>query len=127
METTASASPILDARRIAAAVIPLELDRLRNPRQDEGARAALRVFVAGRDWMTTERTAAINELTAFLRAFALRIDARMALTSGQIAETARWHAAPREASLLQSHEPNQSVWPSASSPLTGSLRRTQRQ
>lgn len=48
----------LDARRIAAAVLPLQLDRLRNPRQDQGVRAALRVLVAARDQMTTERPAA---------------------------------------------------------------------
>src|SRR5699024_1105853 len=33
----------LDARRIAAAVLPLEVDHLRIPRRDEGVRAALRV------------------------------------------------------------------------------------
>lgn len=80
----------LDARRIAAAALPLQLDRLRNPRQDQGVRAALRVLVAARDQMTTERTAAINALTALVRTFALGIDARKALTSAQIAEMARW-------------------------------------
>ena len=40
--------------------------------------------------MTTERTAAINALTALLRSFALGVDARKALTSAQIAEVARW-------------------------------------
>lgn len=82
----------LDARRIAAAVLPLELDRLRNPRQDEGVRAALRVLVTARDQMTTERTATINALTALLRAFALGSDARKALTGAQIAEVAKWRA-----------------------------------
>jgi len=70
----------LDARRIAAAVLPIELDRLRHPREDEGLRAALRVLVSARDQMTTERTAAVNALTALLRSFALGVDARRALT-----------------------------------------------
>lgn len=89
----------LDARRIAAAAIPLELDRLRNPRQDEGARAALRVLVAARDQMTTERTAAINALTALLRTFALGIDARRAVTSAQIAEAARWRTREEDVAI----------------------------
>lgn len=80
----------LDARRIAAAVLPIELDRLRKPRQDEGIRAALRVLVASRDHVTTERTAAVNALTALLRAFALGADARRSLTRAQMMEAANW-------------------------------------
>lgn len=80
----------LDARRIAAAVLPLEVDHLRIPRRDEGVRAALRVLVAARDQMTTERTAAINALTALLRGFPLGADARKALTNAQIVEVGRW-------------------------------------
>jgi len=36
----------LDAHRIAAAVLPLEVTELRRPRRDKGVRAALRVLVA---------------------------------------------------------------------------------
>ena len=80
----------LDARRIAASVLPLETDRLRHPRKDDGVRAALRVLIAARDMMTTERTSAINALTALLRSAPLGMDARRALTSAQVTEVARW-------------------------------------
>jgi transposase len=46
----------LDARAIATAVLPLEEDRLRRPRADDGARQALRVLVAARDQMAHEKT-----------------------------------------------------------------------
>jgi len=89
----------LDARRIATAVLRLPLDRLRNLRQDSGARSGLRVLVAAREMMTTERTAAINALTALLRAADLGIDARKPLTATQIAEVTRWRARNEEIGL----------------------------
>lgn len=82
----------LDARRIAAAVLPLPTDRLRRLRADDGVRAGLRVLVAARDHMTGERTANINALTALLRAVDLGLDARKPLTATQVAEIARWRA-----------------------------------
>lgn len=82
----------LDARRIAAAVLPLEVTHLRNPRDDDGERAALRVLVAAREHMTTERTSTINALTALLRTTDLGIDARRPLTSTQVTEITRWRA-----------------------------------
>jgi len=90
----------LDARRIATAVLPLALDRLRNPRKDDGLRAALRVLISARDQMTTERTAAINALTALLRSFPLGIDARRALSKTQIAAVAKWRARCEDISLV---------------------------
>lgn len=83
-------SDALDARRIAAAVLPLATNRLRHPRADDGVRAGLRVLVAARDLMTGERTANINALTALLRAVNLGLDARKPLTPTQVAEIARW-------------------------------------
>lgn len=80
----------LDARRIAAAVIPLKVDQLRHPRQHDGIRAALRTLVAARDMMTNERTAMINALTALLRHTPLDVDARKPLTGTQIATIAHW-------------------------------------
>lgn len=80
----------LDARRIAASVLPLEADQLRHPRKDDGVRAALRVLVAARDMMTTERTAQINALTALVRTVDLGIDARRSLAKTQIAEIGKW-------------------------------------
>ena len=83
-------SDVLDARRIAAAVLPLDLDQLRHPRVDEGVRAALRVLIAARDHMSTERTANVNALTALVRTVELDIDARKPLTGTQINQIARW-------------------------------------
>lgn len=80
----------LDARRVAAAVLPLEPHELRRPRSDEGIRAALRTLVTSREHMTTERTATINALTALLRVVDLGIDARKPLTTKQVTEVARW-------------------------------------
>ena len=50
----------LDARRIAAAALPLQDSHLREPRADDGVRAAVKVLLASRDHMSTERTATIN-------------------------------------------------------------------
>lgn len=80
----------LDARRIARAVLPLELAEPRTPRADDGARAAVGVLITSREHMSSERTAAINALTALLRVADLGIDARRALTTTQIATVASW-------------------------------------
>lgn len=80
----------LDARRIAAAVLPLPTDRQRHLRKDDGVRAGLRILMAARDNMTSERTAAINALTALLRVLDLGIDARKPLTSKQVGEASKW-------------------------------------
>lgn len=90
----------LDAQRIAAAVLPLAIDRLRHPREDEGLRAALRVLVSARDQMTTERTAAVNALPALLRSFALGADARKALTKTQIAAIANWRRRNEDIAII---------------------------
>lgn len=81
----------LDAHRIAAAVLPLDVDRLRRPRADDGVRAALRTLTTAQDHMSTERTACVNALTALLRASDLGLDARKPLTSRQVTEVAAWH------------------------------------
>lgn len=80
----------LDARAIATAVLPLEEDRLRHPRADDGARHAMRVLVAARDQMAVEKTMNINALTALLRTNDLGIDARQPLTMEQIGQVSRW-------------------------------------
>lgn len=43
----------LDARRIAAAALPLHETQLREPRADDGVRAAVKVLLASRDHMST--------------------------------------------------------------------------
>lgn len=80
----------LDARRIAAAALPLHEDQLRRPRADDGVRAAVKVLLASRDHMSTERTATINALTALLRVVDLSIDARRPLTQTQLTTIAAW-------------------------------------
>ena len=82
----------LDARRIAAAALPLDHSHLRTPRADDGVRAAIRVLLASRTHMSTERTATINALTALLRVADLGVDARRPLTATQVTTIAAWRA-----------------------------------
>lgn len=84
----------LDARRIAAGVLGLELEQLRHPRADQGVRAALATLITARDHMTSARTAAVNALTALLRTTDLDIDARRPLTGTQISQITRWRTRP---------------------------------
>ena len=86
----------LDAQRIAAAVLALDICELRRPRRAEGVRAALRVLVAARDHMTAERTATLNALIALLRVVDLGIDARKPVSGTQIATVARRRARDEE-------------------------------
>ncbi len=55
-------------------------------------RAALRVLLAARDHMTSERTATINALISLLRVLDLGIDARRPLTGRQVSEVAKWRS-----------------------------------
>ncbi|MGW0087146.1 IS110 family transposase [Streptomyces sp. NPDC003393] len=84
----------IDARRIAAAVLPLAEEQLRTPRMDEGIRAAAQILLTARDELTSERTRAVNALTALVRVADLGIDARRPLGAKKIGEIARWR--PRE-------------------------------
>lgn len=61
----------LDARRIAASVLPLEVNRLRHPRKDDGVRAALRVLVAGKLYLCAVKDAWSNRIVGY------SIDSRM--------------------------------------------------
>jgi transposase len=80
----------LDARRIAAAALPLDTTQLRRPREQDGPRAAIRVLIGARDHMSTERTAAINALIALVRTIDLGIDARNGLAASRITIIAAW-------------------------------------
>jgi transposase len=92
-------SDLLDAHRIAAAVLSLEPAQLRRPRSDDGVRAALRILVTARQHMTTERTATVNALTALLRVVDLGVDARKPLTTRQVTEVARWRTRVEDLAL----------------------------
>jgi transposase len=89
-------SDLLDAQRIAAAVLPLSPDELRHPRNDQGERAALQILITARDQMTNERTRHLNALTALLRTTDLGIDARRRLTTTKISQAARWRTHPSQ-------------------------------
>jgi transposase len=80
----------LDARRIAAAALPLDTTQLRRPRDPDGTRAAIRVLIAARDHMSSERTATINALIALARTIDLGIDARNGLAASRITIIAAW-------------------------------------
>jgi transposase len=90
----------LDAHRIAAAVLSLEEHQLRTPRLNEGVRAALRILVAARQSMATDRTRSVNALTALLRSRDLGMDARKSVVATQIDEVSRWRS--RDEPLAQS-------------------------
>jgi transposase len=92
-------SDALDAHQIAAAVLPLPLEKLRRPRVNDGVRQGVRILVTARDAMSTERTRSVNALTALLRTHALGLDARKALSADQITEVSRWRAREEELSL----------------------------
>lgn len=82
----------IDARRIAAAVLPLRSDQLRIPRQGDSGRAAAQILLTARDGLTGERTRAVNALNATLRIYDLGIDVRRSLGARKISEVARWRA-----------------------------------
>lgn len=56
----------------------------------------MKVLLASRDHMSTERTATINALTALLRVADLGIDARRPLTARQITTVAAWRTRHEE-------------------------------
>lgn len=87
----------IDARRIAAAVLPLAEEQLRTPRMDEGIRAATQILLTARDELTGERTRAVNALTALVHITDLGMDARHPLGAKKIAGISRWR--PREEDL----------------------------
>ena len=60
---------------------------------------AIRVLIASRDHISNERTAAINSLTALLRVVDLGLDARGALTAGQITAIATWRTRHEELAI----------------------------
>lgn len=97
----------IDARRIAAAVLSLDAQQLRTPRQDEGIRAAAQILLTARDELAAERTRAVNALTALVRIADLGIDARHPLSTRKINEIARWR--PRDEDLATATARTQAV------------------
>lgn len=82
----------IDAELIARSVLSVDTEQLRDPRQDTGIRAALRVLISARDLVNLERTRSINALMALLRTVDLGIDARGTLAKKQFATIAAWRS-----------------------------------
>lgn len=80
----------IDAELIARSVLATDIQRLREPRTDEGVRAAARILVAAREQLNAHRIATINALTALVRTVDLGIDARRPLTASQITQIGAW-------------------------------------
>jgi transposase len=91
-------SDALDAVAIAQAVRNLDEQQLNWPRTG-GHHTALRVLAAAREQMTTERTRAVNALTALLRTVDLGVDARRALPTTTIATVAGWRTRHEDPTL----------------------------
>lgn len=90
---------VLDAHRMARAVLPLPVEKLRRPRLNEGVRQGLRILVTARESMSRDRTRAVNALNALVRSNALGMDARKKLIPGQIEEISRWREREEELAL----------------------------
>lgn len=92
-------SDVLDAHRIATATLPLDTEKLRRPRLNEGIRQSLRILVTARTSMSKDRTRSVNALNALVRTNSLGIDARRKLTGSQMQEISRWRERDEELSL----------------------------
>ena len=90
-------SDTLDAHRIAAAALPVPVDKLRRPRLNDGIRQAIQILVTERNAITKDRTRSINALTALLRSNNLGMDARKALNKAQVAEVVEMARTQRRA------------------------------
>lgn len=75
----------------ARTVLGTATTELVSPRA-EGLREALRILLAARRSMDTQRTGARNALTALLRTLDLGIEARSALTAAQVTTVQGWRA-----------------------------------
>lgn len=89
----------LDAHRIAAAALPLPVEKLRRPRLNDGVRQAIQILVTARQSMTKDRTRSVNALTALIRSNELGLDARGGVSRAQIVEMSKWRTRNEELSL----------------------------
>ncbi|GAA5189654.1 IS110 family transposase [Arthrobacter gyeryongensis] len=84
-------SDAIDSVAAARTVLGTATTELISPRA-EGLREALRILLAARRSMDTQRTSARNALTALLRTLDLGIDARSPLTAAQVTTVQGWRA-----------------------------------
>ncbi|QCO98441.1 IS110 family transposase [Arthrobacter sp. 24S4-2] len=92
-------SDALDAQRMAMAVLPLPVEKLRRPRLNDGIRQGLRILVTARESISKDRTRSINALNALVRSNDVGTDARKKLTPAQIEEISRWREREEELAL----------------------------
>lgn len=93
-------SDALDAHQIAAATLPLPVEKLRRPRLNDGLRQGVRILVTARESMSKDRTRSVNALNALVRSNDLGMDARRKLNGSQITEVSRWR--PRDEDMAPS-------------------------
>ena len=79
----------LDAITAARSTLIMDIERLRDRRAGE-VQTALKLLTVGREQMNADRLRTLNALTALIRAHDLGIDARHALTPGQIVTISSW-------------------------------------
>lgn len=85
----------MDSLAAARSTLSMRTDRLRDRRgggdqHTARVRTALQVLLTAREQANTERTRAVNALTALVRTHDLGLDARRALTTPQIATISGW-------------------------------------
>lgn len=88
-------SDTIDAEAAARSVLGQQTELLASPR-DGKTRSALRVLLAARRGMDSQRTADRNALTALLRNIDLGVDARRPLSDRRIREIAAWRSHPTD-------------------------------
>lgn len=86
----AGKTDLIDAHKIAVAVLPVDVSKLRQLRLDEGIRAGLQVLLAARERLTRTRTSQVNALIALLRTHDLGIDARRSPSQAALATIVAW-------------------------------------
>lgn len=88
-------SDAIDAEAAARSVLGKKTELLGSPREGK-VRSALRVLLAARRGMDSQRTADRNALTALLRNIDLGVDARRPLSDQHIREVAAWRTRPSD-------------------------------
>lgn len=77
---------MIDANRIATAVPPLSVDKLRKPRLKAGIRQTIQILVTARQAMTKDRTRSVNTLIALVPCNSLGLNAREDLNRTKVAK-----------------------------------------
>lgn len=88
-------SDSIDAEAAARSVLGQKIESLASPR-DGKTRSGLRVLLAARRGMDSQRTGDRNALTALLRSVELGVDARRPLSDRRVQEIAAWRTHPTD-------------------------------